>query len=180
MIVGGAEFASFCQPHESVHHIRGKLGAGYFFDDGNHLVKVHAVAIGTVGVHGVEAIRHSDDLRYTGDFIPFQTVGIPPAVGAFMVRLSADGQLRHDGDLFERFIALGGMGLDNLKFIVRQLTGLVQHLGRYADLADVVQQRDAIVFLHRLLVAAQFLGQHRLCIAPRGKNGRLCICPSYR
>ena len=96
MIVGIAEFAFFHQPQESVHHVACQLGAGNLPDDGNHLFKVHAVAVGTVGVHGIEAVCHGDDLRHARDFVAFQMVGVTFAVRPFMVRLRADGQLRHD------------------------------------------------------------------------------------
>ena len=157
MIVGVAQLALVHQTQEGIHHIRGKLGAGNLLDDGDDLVKIHAVAVGTVGVHGVEAVRHRDDLGDAGDFVPFQMVGIAPAVRPLVVGLGPDGELRHDGDLLERFIALCRVGFDDLKFLVRELAGLVQHLRRHTDLADVVQKRDAVILFHGFVVIPQLL-----------------------
>ena len=52
------------------------------------------------------------------------------------------------------------MGLNDAEFLFRQFSGFVEYLRRHADLADVVQQSNAVILLHRFIVAAQFFGQH--------------------
>ena len=74
--------------------------------------------------------------------------------------LGAYCKLRHDADVLQSLIALGCMRLYDLELLVCQLAALVQDLRRRADLADVVQQGDAVVLLHRRLIASQLPGQH--------------------
>ena len=76
VVIGIAELTPVHQPQEGIYHVGCQLGAGDLPDDGNHLIEVHAVAIGAVGIHRVKAIRHGDDLGHAGNFIPLQMVGI--------------------------------------------------------------------------------------------------------
>ncbi len=70
-----AELAPVHQPQEGVHHVAGQLGAGDLPDDGDGPFEVHALAIGAVGVHGVKAIRHRDDMGHPGISPPFRPLG---------------------------------------------------------------------------------------------------------
>ena len=76
------------------------------------------------------------------------------------MRLGADGQFRHDGDVFQRFIAQCGMFLNGREFLICQFARFIQNLRGNTDLADVVQQSDLVIFLAGFLVIPEFFCQH--------------------
>ena len=160
MIIRCPELTLRNKSHKRIHNIAGQLGPGYFLNDGYGFFKVHPVPVRPVGIHGVKAVCDRYDLGYTRNFVHFQVVGVSLAVRTLVMRLRADRQFRHDADFLQRVISLGGMGFDGLKFFVCQLARLIQHLGRHADLAEIVQQGDPVILLHSIIVISQFFGQH--------------------
>ena len=77
VIVFGTEAAFFDKAEKSVYNVGSQLSAGSVFDDRNRFFKVHAVAVGTVGVHSVETVRNSDDLSDLWNLVAFETSNVP-------------------------------------------------------------------------------------------------------
>ena len=121
MVVGGAEFALVHKAQECFDNIGCELCTGGLPDDGDDLLEVHAVAVGTVGVHGIETVGHGDDLGNPGNLITLEMVRITLSVGTLVVGLGTDSELRHDADVLQSLITLGGMGLYDLELLICQL-----------------------------------------------------------
>ena len=158
-VIRGTETALVYQPHKCVHYIAGQLGPGNLPDNGYSLFKVHPVPVGSIGIHGVKAIRDGDDLCDPGNVISLEMTGVTLAVRTFVMRLRPDRQFRHDADFFQCFIALEGMRFNCFEFLILQLSGLVQDLRGYADLPDIVQQCNLIVLFHRIVIIPQLSRQ---------------------
>ena len=93
-----------------------------------------------------------------------------------MVVTCADGQFRHDADIFQNIIALARVGFDLLELIVRQTSRLIQCLGGDSDLADIVEECDVSVLLDCLVVIAEFSRKHfRVFCDPCGVTVRVPV-----
>ena len=160
MILRIPELSFFHKSKEGVHHICCQLGAGNLLDNGHGLIEIHPLPIRTIGVHGIKGIRNRNDLCHAGNILSLETLGITLSIRTLMMVTGSNGQLRHDTDVLQHTEALKRMGFDDLELIIRQLTRLVQHLRRNGDLPDVMQKRDIVILLYRLLVVPQFLRQH--------------------
>ena len=95
---------------------------------------------------GVESIRQTHYLRADGDLILLQADGIAVAVPALVViagnvvGVAQIFRIAHAAEIFHQTAAHGGVGLDDLVFLLRQPVRLVQNGVRNGDLADVVQR----------------------------------------
>ena len=68
-IIGSAELALVNQTEERVNNVALQLCAADFLDNRNSLLEIHALAVRTVGIHRIEGVGDSYDLRHTRNFI---------------------------------------------------------------------------------------------------------------
>ena len=77
-----------------------------------------------------------------------------------MVRFSAYRKLGHDADILQYIVALDSVGLDLIELVIFKSAVLIKDLSPYADLADIMQQRNIAVLLDSLFVITHLFGQH--------------------
>ena len=103
-----------------------------------------AFAIGPVGGHRVERIRHGDDPDLDRDDLSFELVRIACAIPTFVVMANAGKASGQEGHVLEHLVPDQRMLPDVLPFLVRQLAGFREDSVLHPDLADVVQQGAAL------------------------------------
>ena len=92
------------------------------------------------------------------------------------MRSGTDGKLRHDGNRLQNIITERGMGLNLHKLVVFEFALFLQHLVLNADLADIVQQGDVMVFFDLFLVASKLFSEHlRIFCHAEGMTSRIAV-----
>ena len=77
-----------------------------------------------------------------------------------MVQFGADREFGHNADILKNIVSLCSMGLYLGKLVIFKSAVLVKDFAPDADLADVMEQRDVVVFLNSLFVKAHLLSKH--------------------
>src|SRR5215203_2451626 len=124
-----------------------------------------AVTVRPGANHGVERVRNRNYPRYERDVLPFEPVGVSPAVVAFVVMFDARQRRLHLLYGGEDPDAQGGMLFYHGVLFFREADGLLQDTVGYAYLAHVVQQGPVGQGLHL------FLGQGDLAADAQREAG---------
>ena len=95
--------------------------------------------VGAGGGHRVERVGHGDDPRELGNLVPGESHRIAAAVHPLMVVHDPGQRLVQEADLPDDLQAPHRMQLDGGVLLLGEAALLLQHLGRHAELADVMQ-----------------------------------------
>src|ERR1035441_5243786 len=145
---------------EGVHEQRVELGARALAELVDRLVDPARLPVGPGGCHRVERIGHRDDPRELGNLVAGEAHRVAAAVHALMVVHDARERLIQESDLPDDLQAAHGMQLDGRVLLLRQRACLLQHLGRHAELADVVQHAGELDRLDALGAHSDPAGDH--------------------
>lgn len=85
IVVGFTEFAILDEPQECICNICRELRSAYLLHNGNYLLKVNSLSVGTVGIHRIEGIRNCDYLSNTRYLIALESLRIAISVRSFVM-----------------------------------------------------------------------------------------------
>src|SRR3954468_3223927 len=124
---------------ERLHQVGVEVRAGRTPQLRDALLPGAGGAVGPGGGHRVEGVRHRDDPGELGDLRPGQAHGVAGAVDLLVVVHDPGERLVEEADLADDLQPAHRVELDRGELLLGEVTGLLQHLGRHAELADVVQ-----------------------------------------
>ena len=116
--------------------------------------------VGPGGCHRVEGVGHRDHPGELGDLVAGQAHRVALAVHPLVMMHDAVERLVEEPDLPDDLQAAHRVQLDRGQLLLGQRPGLLQHLGRHAELAHVMQHAREPDGLHPLGAHADLPGQH--------------------
>ena len=161
----GDELLAADHAAQRVHALRVQAGAGLGVELGKGVGGGARAAVGTVGGEGVEHIGDREDAHLQRQALTGETVRVAGAVDPLVMVLD---ELEHQGmeaaQLGEEGAPVCGMALHDVELLVREAGGLLEHLGRHGELADVVQEpaggQETQAAGRQMQVLAHLHGEH--------------------
>ena len=143
---------------ERLHQHRVELGAGPLAQLGDGLLDPPGAPVGPGRGHRVERVGHRDHPGELGDLVAGQAHRVALAVHPLVVVHDAVQRLGQEADLPDDLQAAHRVQLDGGELLLGQRPGLLQHLGRHAELAHVVQHAGVPDGRHPLRPHADLAG----------------------
>src|SRR5713226_8195600 len=154
---GQAELADLYDQFQGIHDIGVKLSSHESADFPEGVVNFHRRLVGTVGGHGVEGVRDSNDARHQRNIGRFLAVRIAAAVHVLVVQLDAGNHFLELRDRAHDVGAFDGVLLHQVELFRSQGAGLFEDAVVHADFTDIVQERGDADFVEILGGKAELL-----------------------
>src|SRR5215204_1411676 len=103
----------------------------------------------------MERIANENDARLERNVLRREPVGIAGSVEPLVTMAHDRAYVGKPHDRSENTLAELGVLLDHVPLVGRERPGFQEHLGRDADLPDVVEERSELEALQRLRVEAE-------------------------
>lgn len=148
---------------KEIHQIRVELCSAPFSQQSLAFGHVPATVIAACVGDGIERVRDRNDARGEWDRLPLQSTGIAAAVPSLVVRQYSFGKLGVERcERAEHGRTAFRVNLDPGALFMRQLAVVVNDVEKgFVDLADIVEESDALDVVERALVQSHRVGKHQ-------------------
>ena len=135
--------------HKGIDQIGTKGVTPHRLKPGKRLPAAFSFLIGSVGGHGIKAVRYGDDFGAQGDITGLQAAGITGSIHALMVIIYVfEDRCREIAVLHQQDTEVGVPAHLFFHFFTEAAGSIIENLLAQTNLADIMQQAAKTDFMH--------------------------------